>query len=333
MSGEFHDKPLKKRIAKNPRKRHKQEESDERNDSPSSFDESPWIKLHREKSDFGRTKRQDLIKSLEDAFQVQVITYFATFKNIEGSLEDLDVEMLENLLSAEHSSGGILLIINAPGGNGLAAERMVNVCRAYSKENFETLVPHMAKSAATMVCFGSNKIHMSATAELGPVDPQIGYMDDSGNAVRISADEFLRSYDTLMEDAQSPETTNLEPYLLQLHRYDSRHVEQVRSAKDLAEKMSIKLLQSNMMKGKTDEQIRDEIRVFLSQEETRSHGRMISLDEAKKCGLIVESIELQTQIWHQVWDLFVRSDDAVNSYCMKMLESATTSLTAGSRQS
>jgi ClpP class serine protease len=31
----------------------------------------------------------------------------------------------------------------------------------------------MAKSAATMICLGSNAIYMSKTSELGPIDPQV----------------------------------------------------------------------------------------------------------------------------------------------------------------
>ena len=77
--------------------------------------------------------------------------------------------MLESVLEVEHTSGRLVLIVNSPGGQALAAERIVNVCRAYSAGDFEVVVPHMAKSAATMICFGANRIHMSKTAQLGPV--------------------------------------------------------------------------------------------------------------------------------------------------------------------
>jgi hypothetical protein len=42
---------------------------------------------------------------------------------------------------------------------------------------FEVIVPHMAKSAATLICFGASCIHMGPTAELGPVDPQVKYIN------------------------------------------------------------------------------------------------------------------------------------------------------------
>ena len=55
----------------------------------------------------------------------------------------------------------LALIINSPGGLGTAAERIINICKTYSKNNeFYSIVPNRAKSAATMICFGSNKIYM-----------------------------------------------------------------------------------------------------------------------------------------------------------------------------
>ncbi|GAH14065.1 unnamed protein product, partial [marine sediment metagenome] len=40
-------------------------------------------------------------------------------------------------------SKGLALIINSPGGSGLAAERIINVCRSYSgTEEFWAIVPN-----------------------------------------------------------------------------------------------------------------------------------------------------------------------------------------------
>ena len=122
------------------------------------FTASPFVTVERE---VGQThdRRKGLIKKLEDHYQAKVITLFTSFKRPDVQIEDMDAEMLESVLAAEHKAGDkILLIINSPGGQALAAERIANVCRAYSTNNFEVIVPHMAKSAATMVCFGAKKI-------------------------------------------------------------------------------------------------------------------------------------------------------------------------------
>ena len=49
-------------------------------------------------------------------------------------------------------SKGLALIISSPGGDGLAAERIINVCRHYSEtKEYWAVVPNKAKSTARMV--------------------------------------------------------------------------------------------------------------------------------------------------------------------------------------
>jgi len=53
------------------------------------------------------------------------------------------------------------------GGDTLAGERVVNICRAYSGTgDYWALVPGRAKSAATIICMGASKIIMAAPLSL-----------------------------------------------------------------------------------------------------------------------------------------------------------------------
>jgi len=272
--------------------------------------------------------RQQLIKRLERKFDAKVVTLFTSFVRPTGMISDSDAEMLESLLAVEHAKGKLILVLNSPGGQGLAAERIVNVCRAYAGTTFEVLVPHMAKSAATMICFGSERIHMGRTAELGPVDPQVPYKDDKGNEHWTSADEYVRSYEQLFAEASSGKATRIEPHLQQLNRYDARFVEQLRSAQKLSEDISVRLLKVSMMKGKSDDEIRKAIEVFLSQKKTNAHGRMITPDEAKSCGLQIEPIDLHSEVWNTLWELYVRSNHVVSANCSKVIESSSSAVSA-----
>ena len=244
-------------------------------------------------------------------------------------INDVDAEMLESILAAEHDGNRLILVINSPGGHAMAAERIVNVCREYGKNQFEVLIPHKAKSAATMVALGASKIHMSPTAELGPVDPQVAYNPMGGEDVLwISAAEYIRSYDKLMNRGTSGDVKRLEPIIQQLARFDARFIEQLQSAQKLAEDISIKLLQGGMMKDGNEDAIRKKISPFLVQEETASHGRMIHARGAKKCGLKVETIGLRSNIWDLIWELYVRSDWTVKNRCAKLIESSKSALSA-----
>lgn len=284
---------------------------------------SPWIRVQREVHQ-GYELRQPLLKKLEKHFGARVVSFFTSFDHLNAQIIDDDAEMLESVLSVEHDGGKLVLILNSPGGQALAAERMVNVCREYSGQKFEVAVPHMAKSAATMICFGAGKIHMSRTAELGPVDPQVQYSENAW----ISADEYVRSYDNLVGAASSGKHKRIEPFLQQLNHYDAREIEQLKSLQELSRDISVRLLKSGMMRTETEAAIAKKIEVFLSQKRTSSHGRMISFSGVEECGLEVKEIDLRSALWNDLWELFVRSDWAVSNQCKKLIESTTTSVHA-----
>lgn len=83
-------------------------------------------------------------------------------------------------------------IINSPGGSPADAYRIIRTLR----NNFETvnvIVPFWAKSAATLLSLGANKIIMDEFGEFGPLDIQIAVeRDDSPEIDRESAlnDEY-----------------------------------------------------------------------------------------------------------------------------------------------
>jgi hypothetical protein len=288
------------------------------------FKDSPFVRVLKETSQ-NSDLRQRLIRKVERFYESKVVTFFTSFADQDAQILDDDAEMLESLLSSEgNDTKRLILILNSPGGQALAAERIVNVCKAYS-DQFQVIVPHMAKSAATMICFGADAIRMSPTAELGPVDPQVPFWPGGNQELKprwISAQEYVRSYDELMESATSGKAKRIEPYLQQLAMYDARYIEQLRSAQMLAEDISIRLLNGSMMKGLSAADVRKKIEVFLAQTATRSHGRMINGNEAKKCGLNVEPISLGSQEWHVIWELYVRSDWAVTHRCRKIMETS-----------
>lgn len=291
-----------------------------------SMKDGPWSRVSQEINQ-GWELRKGFIEKIERKIEAKVIVYFTSFGDEAAMITDEDAEMIENVLSAEHDGGKVVLILNSLGGLALAAERIVNVCRAYSGNQFEVIVPHMAKSAATLICFGCSCIWMSPTAELGPVDPQIKYVDDSGEKQWISAEEYVTSYEKLVEDATSGKAKRIEALVQQLARYDARHIEKLRSAQFLSGKISIKLLKNGMMSRCSEATIEKRIKSFLIHEHTASHGRMITMAEAKKCGLRIKEIELRSDLWEWIWELYVRGNFRV-SRARKLIESNTTSLSA-----
>ena len=185
-------------------------------------------------------------------------------------------------------------MINSPGGDGLAAERIVNTCRAYSGTgDYWAIVPGKAKSAGTLIAMGASKIMMPLSAELGPVDPQI-FLLENGRQRTFSAHGLVSGYDKLFNEAVAS-SGHLEPYLQQLNFYDDRDINIYRGLITLSEHISVKVLSSGMMSGKTADEVKSAIEIFLNPGAgTHSHGRPIYANEASACGFTVELLNEKT---------------------------------------
>ena len=103
----------------------------------------------------------------------------------------------------------LVLMINSPGGDPLAAERIVNICRKHSaKDQYVAIVPKMAKSAATVICMGSREILMGETSELGPIDPQVVMSIGAEGPRLFAAHEVIESYTELMGKSRADQRSS-----------------------------------------------------------------------------------------------------------------------------
>jgi len=259
----------------------------------------------------GHSTRRHLYLRLEEMLGRPVISYFTSFR-YPVMIEDSDADMLEGIFQKSDLARGFALLLSSPGGDGLAAERIINICRSYSGTGmYEVIVPGKAKSAATMISLGASKIVMSKTSELGSIDPQIAYVED-GRVRRFSAYNIIKSYEALFSRAVK-EKGNLQPYLQQLANYDEREIAELRTALSLSEDIAIKALRTGMLAGQSDKRIRKRIRIFLTPEKVKTHGRPIYASDALNCGLAVEIRDLREELWCIVYELYVRLNNYVST--------------------
>jgi ClpP class serine protease len=276
-----------------------------------------------EEREQGHATRQDAFRSISEHLGRPVVSLFTSFR-YPVMIDDSDADMLEGVLRSLDLSSGLALCISSPGGDGLAAERIVNMCRAYSgTDDYWAIVPGKAKSAGTMICFGASKIIMGPTSELGPIDPQVA----EGDRV-FSAFNIVESYGDLFKRAVA-EKNNLQPYLQQLQNYDEREIAELRSALALSQDIATRELASGMMKGSSQSAILKKIKMFLSPEQTKTHGRPIYRDEAAGCGLVIEAVDAASDLWHSVYDLYIRTSNLVQTNVSKCIESSEHSYSAG----
>ena len=281
---------------------------------------SVYDEVEAERYQTGDTRRS-YYRKLSKVFGGRAIVSLFTSYTHDVQLEHDDCDSLLNVLRQTDLRNGLVLLINSPGGDILAAERIVNICRSYSGTGeYWALVPGRAKSAATIVCLGASKIIMSSSSELGPVDPQITLRED-GVSKHFSAVGLVRGYRDLFAKAVAT-TGNLEPYLQQLGHYDDREIITYESWIALSESVTIKLLRSGMMRTRTEEDIRKQVAIFLEPGAgTQDHGRAISANEARDCGLAIQEIDLKSSDWKTIYDLYYRADCYVSYRVAKLFES------------
>jgi hypothetical protein len=75
-----------------------------------------------------------------------------------------------------------------------------------------------------------------------------------------------------------------------------------------------------MMQGQTRAQIEEKIKVFITPTDTKTHGRPIYKEKALECGLKIEAIDVQSDLWKAIYELYVRTDYFVSSRVSKCFE-------------
>lgn len=260
--------------------------------------------------------RQAIMRQIEKEIGRRVVSLYTSFL-YPVIIDDSDAAILDGILQAMDLSSGLTLILSSPGGSGVSAERIINVCRVYSNGNFEVIVPGMAKSAATMICLGAQSIIMSDTSELGPIDPQV-FVTTGGKENYMPANVVIESYESLLKEAVATKG-RIEPYLQLLSQYDPAEIRQFKEAQALGDDIAKCALQTGMMKGKGDK-VGGAVRFFSDPTRRKTHERPIFWQEAQKAGLTIAHVSNRSKLWLLISDLQQRADLVVSTHFSKIIE-------------
>lgn len=167
------------------------------------------------------------------------------------------------------------------------------------------MVVDYAKSAATMIALGGDKIFMGYVAELGPVDPQISIPLPNGMIQTIPAIAFIEGLEDIKRKIQSGEPP--QTYLPMLAQIRPEIIQICKNAIEDSKEFVKKWLSNYMFKNKQDK-ILDVIDKLCSGKHYKSHGRVIDFKEAKDVlDLNVELIDNTSDLWNKLWELYCRS--------------------------
>jgi len=249
-------------------------------------------------------RRKPLIQNLQKLLNgAKVITYIASSVHPIPMIMSQDIPLFEDLLRSCDGADEGYLIINSPGGDGNVAEKMITMCRQRFTKSFKVIVPNFAKSAATMVALGSDKILMGYLAELGPIDPQLG-SPYAGSL--IPARSFIDGLEMIRRNIKE-KGDQVQMYLPMLSKIEPHVIAQCQSAIDGAREFAEKWLKECMLKD-TPEQAKEVARALSEGVKYKTHGKVIDYTEAHDIlKLNVEKILQKSEIWNNVWELYCSS--------------------------
>lgn len=208
------------------------------------------------------------------------------------------IVMLEDLLFDCHADRPLHVLISSPGGDGETAIRMVRLMHSHCSE-LTMIVPDMAKSAATILCLGADRILMGPAGDLGPIDPQMVL----GGRGMASAKEIVAAVDEA--ERRVNENPNSFPLFSSLlSDVNMLMVEQARSALNRSESLMREALSSlpRRDRDETDKLARSLKAPLI--DEPASHSAVISADDAIGFGLPVEKADTEGEEWHILWSLW-----------------------------
>ena len=131
--------------------------------------------------------RRAKVAAAEAISEIPLIIYAADFMDegraaqYAGGLQ-IDLGDKTGFLQAisDIEPGRLDVLVHSPGGSPTATESIVNLLRSRFT-SIRVIIPHTAKSAATMLALSGDEILLGDAAELGPIDPQLRIVNRSAD--------------------------------------------------------------------------------------------------------------------------------------------------------
>jgi len=196
------------------------------------------------------------------------------------------------------------VLLHSPGGSAEAAESIISLLRSrYSSLRF--IVPHMAKSAATMICCAGDEILMDERSELGPIDPQMRLRRGDGQQIQAPAQAILKQFDKAQESlAANPK--QMSAWLPLLQPLSPSLLMECEAANELAHRLVEDWLRRYMFKGKEDGPARAAVvaKYLANSGEHLSHGRRVGIEQLQAKGVNAIDLRQTPDLRNAVWNLY-----------------------------
>ena len=242
-----------------------------------------------------RYRRRKLVRAIEAETGRKLLSYVSCGR----AIDEADAFDLVRLLETVVPEARITLLLDSPGGDVDAAEKVIHVLReacapsAGRGGDLEVVVPNAAKSAATLIALGADRILMSDSSELGPIDPQLPV---AGQGL-VPVFALIRAYEEAERRCvQHPDNS---AFAAELGKFGPAFVAEMRQVVDRARTCAENLLKRQGANYTAVSNALMDIRRF------PSHGQMIDWRTAKAIGIPhVHHVARNDPLWRQYWRLY-----------------------------
>jgi hypothetical protein len=264
--------------------------------------------------------RQELIKQIQTVSDSRLLCYVA---GVGAPITRDDAVGIVELLHNVKRNSNVDLLLHSGGGDIDAAEKMVSILRTtVGSGRFRIIVPDFAKSAGTLMALAADKIVMSDSSELGPIDPQFVQKDGSGNGTWNSVLNYLQAYEELCKKVQEDPTDQSKRIMLS--KLDPSTVVQFEQIK----KRALSLAEKHLQRGMKQTNFTKIAGKLMDNTQWLSHGQVISREDAQQIGLEVEYLLPESKEWRSYWELYCLQRLAIKD-SEKLFESDYASLSMG----
>ena len=229
--------------------------------------------------------RRQKVADAEKVSGVPLLIYASDFTDAgragqNGPGVQIDADDKTGFLQAlsDIGSGPLDILLHSPGGSPTATESIVHLLRArFSPIRF--IVPHTAKSAATMLALSGDEILLGQAAELGPIDPQMQFVTEQ-RPITVPARAAIDQFERAAADIDA-DPGKIRVWLPIIRQYGPAFLQECRNAIALSETLVTSWLSSYMFGEATDAEARAaKIATWLADHNNfKAHSRPVWLEQ------------------------------------------------------
>lgn len=271
-------------------------------------------RLLNEKPEERDNIQKRLLKRIQKISKRKTISYFSNFRTHPHNMINFDDKRHIKMLIDSINADNIDFVLHSPGGFAEETEMIVKMLRNKFRD-IRFIIPHSAKSAATMLALSGNEILMLNCAELGPIDPQVS------GTITAPAQAIIDGFDEIRKVVDDEGKLN-GAYIPLLNKMDVATKKRCQNAIDYSKELVKSWLKEYMFSQKEDmadaeEKARKIASYFSNHNNFLTHGKPITLDMIKKIDEIkclkVKALEEENKkLADDIWEYHCRFEGIMN---------------------